>query len=183
MRMWTQILVRSQGEPLTLLRAVRQQITKVNPDQQTFGRVDNLETWIKHEPEWARGRLVSTLFGGFSIVALTLAAAGLYSVMSYTVVQRTNEFGLRMALGAPRAHVFEIVFASASVSIGLGIGPGAALSFGLNRFITHWAENSAHDPLLLVGACILLISVAALACLLPAGRACLVDPMTALRCE
>jgi predicted permease len=183
MRMWTQILVRSQGEPLALLHAVRQQITKVNPDQQTFGRVDNLETWIIREPEWARGRLVSILFGGFSILALALAAAGLYSVMSYTVVQRTNEFGVRMALGAQRAHLFQIVFTSASGAVGVGIGAGAALSLGMSRFITHWAENSPRDPLLLVGACVLLISVAALACLIPAGRACLVDPMTALRCE
>jgi ABC-type antimicrobial peptide transport system permease subunit len=73
------------------------------------------------------------LFGAFSGLALLLAAVGLYSVVSYSVVQRTNEFGIRMALGAQRRHVHKIVLASATVSVGLGIISGLVLSFGLNR--------------------------------------------------
>jgi predicted permease len=183
MRMWTQILVRAQGEPLALLHTVRQQIGRVNPDQQAFGHIDNLDTWIRHEPEWARGQLISILFGVFSALALALAAAGLYSVVSYSVVQRTNEIGVRMALGARRTDVLRLVFASAAVSVGLGMGAGIVLSFGSSRLFAQWAQNSARDPVLVIGACLLLIAVAALACLVPARRASAVDPMTALRCE
>jgi ABC-type antimicrobial peptide transport system permease subunit len=99
------------------------------------------------------------------------------------VVQRTNEFGIRMALGAQRGDVLKIVLASAGVSVGIGIGIGLALSIGLNRLIARWVENSDPNPLLVVGASLLLLAVAALACLLPARRASSVDPMTALRCE
>jgi ABC-type antimicrobial peptide transport system permease subunit len=134
-------------------------------------------------PVYARGRLVSILFGAFSILALILAAVGLYSVVSYSVVQRTNEFGIRMALGAQRWHVLKIVFASAGVSIGAGIGLGLALSLGLNRLMSRWIENSHSSVLVLLAVSFLLLAVAALACLLPARRASTVDPMTALRCE
>jgi putative ABC transport system permease protein len=183
MHMWTQILVRGQSDPLALLHSIRQQITKVNPDQQASGHVENLEGWIIHQPEWARGRLVSILFAAFSVLALILAAVGLYSVVSYSVAQRTNEFGIRMALGAQKKDVLKIVLASAGVSVGLGIGVGLALSFGLNRLIARWVENSSHNPFLALGVSFLLLAVATLACLLPARRASSVDPMTALRCE
>jgi len=183
MGMYTQILIRSRVDPQSILRSVRQQIAVVNPDQQAGGQADNLETWITNEPEWARGRLISTLFAAFSILALVLAAVGLYSVVSYSVAQRTNEFGIRMALGARRSDVLRIVLASAGVSVGLGIAMGFALSLGLNRMITRWVENGAYNPLLLLGVSFLLLGVAALACILPARRASSVDPMTALRCD
>jgi hypothetical protein len=184
MWMWTQILVRSRVDPRGLLHSVKQQIVSVNPDQQATLWDDGvLETWIRNQPVWARGRLVSALFAAFSILALALAAVGLYSVVSYSVAQRTNEFGIRMALGAQRWHVLKIVFASAGVSIGTGIVLGLALSLSLSRLLTRWIENASASPLLLLGVSFLLLSVAALACLLPARRASAVDPMTALRCE
>ena len=182
--MWTQILVRSRVDPRTILHSVKQQIVSVNPDQQATLWDDGvLETWIHNQTEWARGRLVSMLFAAFSILALILAAVGLYSVVSYSVVQRTNEFGIRMALGAQKGDVLKIVLASAGASVGLGIGIGLALSFGLNRLIARWVENSNHNSLLVLGVSFLLLAVATLACLLPALRASSVDPMTALRCE
>jgi hypothetical protein len=184
MWMWTQILVRSRVDPRSILHSVKQQIVSVNPDQQATLWDDGvLETWIHNQTVWARGQLVSILFAAFSILALVLAAIGLYSVVSYSVVQRTNEFGIRMALGAQKRDVLKIVLASAGVSVGLGIGVGLALSFGLNRLIARWVENSHHSPLLVLGVSFLLLAVAALACLLPARRASSVDPMTALRCE
>jgi ABC-type antimicrobial peptide transport system permease subunit len=184
MWMWTQILVRSRVDPRGILHSVKQQIVSVNPDQQATLWDDGvLETWIRNQPVWARGRLVSALFAAFSILALALAAVGLYSVVSYSVAQRTNEFGIRMALGAQRWHVLKIVFASAGVSIGTGIVLGLALSLSLSRLLTRWIENASASPLLLLGVSFLLLSVAALACLLPARRASAVDPMTALRCE
>jgi putative ABC transport system permease protein len=183
MWMHTQILIRGRTDPKSMLHSVRQQIARVDPDQQVEGKVDDLEAWIRNEPEWARGRLVSVLFAAFSILALILAVVGLYSVVSYTIAQRTNEFGIRMALGAQKADVLKAVLASAAVSVGIGIGSGLILSFGMNRFITRWVENGSHDPLPILAGSILLLVTAVAACLAPARRALSVDPMTALRCE
>jgi predicted permease len=83
---FTQVLVRTQGEPLAMLHSIKQQIASIDPDQQTAGDIRDLEGWIQREPEYARGRLISMLFGAFSILALSLAAVGLYSVVSYTVL-------------------------------------------------------------------------------------------------
>ena len=183
MFMGTQILVRTQGDPLAMLHRVRQEIAKVNPDQQAFSKLDNLETWITNEPEVAVSRLISILFAAFSALALALAGVGLYSVVSYSVVQRTGEFGIRMALGAQRSDVLRIVAWSASASVGIGLAAGLALSFGLGRVITQWVHNGSHDPLIALGVSLLVIVVAGLACLVPALRALAVDPIAALRSE
>ena len=183
MFMGTQILVRTQGEPLSMLHGIRKEIAAVNPDQQVDSDVQDLEGWIRREPEFAVSRLISILFGAFSGLALVLAGVGLYSVVSYSVVQRTGEFGIRMALGAQRADVLRIVVWSAVVSVGIGLATGLALSFGLGRVITRWVQNGVHDPLIVLAVSLLVIVVAALACLVPALRALAVDPMTALRCE
>jgi putative ABC transport system permease protein len=186
MGMFTQLLVRTRVPPLTLLHTIRLSVNAVDHDQQTIGDPRDLEHWISREPEFARGRLVAWLFGAFAALALILAAVGLYSVVSYTVVQRTNEFGIRMALGAPRRHLLRIVFRSTVGSVGTGIVAGLVLSLALSRVMAHWAEESkasSHDPLLLAASSTLLILVAAIACLLPARRAADVDPMTAIRYE
>jgi predicted permease len=185
MEIWmgTDILVRSRVAPEAIVQSIRRQVAVVNPDQQTDSKIDDLETWIQREPVWARGRLISALFAGFSILALILSAVGLYSVSSYAVVQRTNEFGIRMALGAGRAHVFRIVMTSAAVSVCIGIAAGLVLSLGLNRFISGWIGNTTSHPLIAISVSCLLLMVAAMACLVPARRALSVDPMTALRRE
>ena len=183
MGMYTQILVRSEVPPLSLLHAVRTKVNSVDHDQQTNGDVRDLEHWITRLPEYARGQLVSWLFGAFAALALALAAVGLYSVVSYTVVQRTNEFGIRIALGAQRAHVLRIVFRSTLVSVCSGIVAGIVLTVALNKVMASWAAESSRDPLLLFGATCVLSLVAALACAIPAQRASGVDPMTAIRYE
>ena len=183
MRMYTQILVETRVPPLSLLHAVQLQVSAVNADQQITSQVLDLEGWIKNEPEYAQGQLIAWLFGSFAVLALALAAVGLYSVVSYSVAQRTNEFGIRMALGAQRGHVLHIVFNSIVVSVAGGVVGGLALAFALNKVMAHWAEGSVRDPLLLMGATVLLGVVAAIACAIPARRASLVDPMTALRCD
>ncbi len=186
MGMYTQLLVRSQVPPLTLLHAIRAKVNSVDHDQQTNGNVRDLEHWVSEEPEWARGQLVAWLFGAFAALALALAAAGLYSVVSYTVVQRTNEFGIRMALGAPRGHVLRIVFASTVGSVGGGIAAGLILCLLLSKVMAHWSQESqasSRDPLLLAAAMVTLLLVASVACALPARRAAEVDPMTAIRYE
>jgi putative ABC transport system permease protein len=183
MSMYTQILVKSEVPPLTLLRAVRQKVNAVDPDQQTIGDVRDLEHWITRQPEWARGQLVSWLFGAFAGLALALAAVGLYSVVSYAVVQRTGEFGIRIALGAQRSHVLGIVFRSMLVSVGSGIALGVALTLALNKVMAAWSAESSRDPLLLLAAAFVLGLVAIFACMVPARRAAAIDPMRAIRYE
>jgi predicted permease len=184
-QMWmgTQILVRSRATPESIVHSVRKKLSSVNPDQQTYSQTEDLDTWIKHEPQWARGRLISALFAGFSILALVLSAVGLYSVVSYSVAQRTNELSIRMALGAGRSHVLKIVMVSAGMSVSLGVAAGLVLTVGVNRVISGWVGNTTNHPPILLGVSFLLLLVAAIACLVPARRAFSVDPVTALRCE
>ena len=146
----TEILVRSQVPPLTLLHAVREQLRSVNPDQQTGSNVNDLETRLTYEPEWQQEHLAAWIFGIFAWLALALAAVGLHSVVSYTVAQRTNEFGIRMALGARRADLLRIVFRSALGSVGAGIFAGVILSLasqpGLREVGTREYARSGHSP-------------------------------------
>jgi ABC-type antimicrobial peptide transport system permease subunit len=124
---------------------------------------------------------VAWLFGLFAVLGLVLTAVGLYSVVSYTVAQRTSEFGIRMALGAPRTHVLRIVFESTVLSVGCGMAAGLALTLFLQRLLAHWAEGSSRDPVVVVAAALLLSVVAVVACSVPARRASRVDPALALR--
>ena len=183
LRQWTQILVRADVPPLMLLHTIRQQMVAVNPEQQTFSEVEDLDTWISDEQEWQQEHLAAWIFGVFGVLALALAAVGLYSVVSYSVVQRTNEFGIRMALGAGRGHVLRIVFESTVVSVGSGIVAGLVLAVALNSVMQKWAQGNARDPLILLAGTALLVTVSAVACALPARYASRVDPMTALRYE
>jgi len=178
----TQILVRTRVAPESILPGIRRQLAAVNAEQQA-SRIETLEKSIQDEPVWARGRLISALFAGFSILALILSAVGLYSVVSYSVGQRTNEVGIRMALGAGRIHVLQVVMASAGLSVSAGIVAGLALSLGMARVISGWMGSSHGHPLIAVTASLVLLLVAAAACLVPARRALSVDPMTALRRE
>ena len=183
--MWqgTQILVRSEAPPLTLVHAVQKQLAAVNPDQQTDSMVRDLETWISDLPEWQQEHLAAWIFGILAWLALALAAVGLYSVVSYVVTQRTNEFGIRMALGAQPTQVLRIVFASTVVSVGSGIAAGLALTLMMNRILESWVGGNARDPIILVGGALLLSLVAMLACAIPARHASRLDPMVALRHE
>ncbi len=183
MPMYTQILVRTRVEPLTILRQVRAEVHAVDPDQQVMGQVRNLEQWISTQPEWAQERLVATLFSGFAILALALSVLGLYSVVSYIVAQRTNEFGIRMALGAGRTHVLRLVFASTSLSVGGGLLAGVILSLALKSVLARWAEGSSLDAMIVMGVVAVLTGAATVACVLPAYRASSIDPVTALRYE
>ena len=180
---FTQVLVRTQGEPLALLHSIRQQVASLDPDQQIFNDIRDLQGWIQREPEFQRARLISMLFGAFAFLGLTLAAVGLYSVVSYTVLQRTSELGVRVALGARRRNVLSLVALSAGTSVGIGIVVGLVLSLSLNRLIARWIESGTRDPWTMLAVSLLLIAVAALACLIPARRATAIDPMAALRCE
>jgi predicted permease len=177
----TEILVRSEVPPMTLLHTVRERLREINPDQPTFA--GDLETRLTYEPEWQQEHIAAWIFGAFAWLALALAAIGLHSVASYTVAQRTNEFGIRLALGAQRGDLLRIVFRSALGSMGAGIFAGVALSLALSQIIAKWAQGNARDPVILLAGTIILGLVSALACAIPARRASRVDPLVALRCE
>lgn len=183
MTVFTQILVRTTVPPLSILRAVRAEVLKVDPDQQVIGNVRDLNAWITTQPEWAQGRMVAMLFGGFAVLALVLAATGLYSVVSYSVAQRTNEFGVRMALGANRGDVLRLVFASTGMSVGAGLAAGVVLSFAAGQLIATWVEGGSRSPLIIAVVVAVLAAASAFASFLPARRASAVDPMSALRYE
>ena len=183
MPVWTQILVRTRVPPLTVLHSIREQVHAVDPDQQAERDVRDLDGWIKAQPEWGEGHLVATLFAGFAILALALAATGLYSVISYAVGQRTGEFGIRMALGAMRKDVLLMVFRSAAMSVAGGVLTGVVLTITLNRVLARWIQGSSLDALILVGVILLLVATSGLSCFIPARRASSVDPVVALRYE
>jgi putative ABC transport system permease protein len=180
---YSHILVHSQGSPASLFRCVRTQVRSVDPDQQVEGQSFSLEELVAGMPEWQQGHLASMLLGAFAFVALVLALVGLYSVVSYSVAQRTGEFGIRMALGAQREDVLWLVFSSTAFSVGSGVVAGIFLSLSLTKMFAEWTEGSSRDPLSLLFVALLLIGASTLACLLPARRASLMDPATALRCE
>ena len=135
---WTQLLVRTDGPPLSLLHAIGTSIASIDGQQQIASNAHDLDHWISEQPEYAQGQLISWLFGGFAVLALLLSAVGLYSVVTYTVAQRTSEFGIRMALGALRSNVLHLVFRSTATSILGGIGAGTVLALALHRVIQHW---------------------------------------------
>jgi len=172
--------VRTRVPPLSLLHDIRAQIVQIDPEQQTM-HVRDLDAWITDQQEYAQQRLVATLFGIFSILALALAAVGLFSVVSYGVATRTNEFGIRMALGAKASDVFRIVLSSTAVNVGAGLAAGILLSIAFDKLSTKWVAESSRDPLILAGVTLLLIAAAGLACMVPARRAAATDPMQALR--
>jgi ABC-type antimicrobial peptide transport system permease subunit len=182
LQMFTQILVRTQGAPLSVLRAVRAELVKIDRDQQVM-RVRDLETWISDMREYAQQRLMARLFALFSILALALAAAGLYSVVSYGVATRTNEFGIRMALGAKTWNIVRLVLSATAASVSGGLAVGLALSLILDRLARKWLTESSRDPITLGALAVVLLVVAGLACCAPARRAASVDPSEALRYE
>jgi predicted permease len=183
--MWTgtQFLVRTQGLPLATLHDVQRAILAVNPDQQTDVNVRDLNQWIEQQPEFKQQRLFSILFGLFSGLALALALVGLYSVVSYSVAQRTNEFGIRMALGAQRAHVLWIVCRNIGITVCSGLLAGLLIFLTLHKLLAHWMQNSFSSPLILAAVAALFILCAASACTIPALRVVSIEPMQAVRYE
>jgi predicted permease len=182
MRMFTQILVRARVPPLSILRDVRAELVRVDREQQVM-RVRDLQGWITNLPEYSQQRLVARLFSIFSVLALALSAVGLYSVVSYGVAARTNEFGIRMALGARARDVVRIVLSGTSWNVGIGLLAGVLLCVAFDKIASRWVTESSRDPLILGAVTVLLLGVAVIACLPPARRAASIDPMEAVRHE
>jgi ABC-type antimicrobial peptide transport system permease subunit len=173
--------VRANGDPETTIRSVKERLREVNPEI-VVGRDHTLAWWLDTEG-WGKERFIATLFGLFAGLALVLAATGLYSVVSFAVTQRTQELGIRMALGARRGSVVQLVLGSTAAMLGAGVTVGLLLSVFLNRVVASWAGGSSRDPVTLLGAASILVLVAGIACILPAWRAASIDPMRALRTE
>ena len=181
-----QYFVRTQGDPLTYLHSMRAAIASIASDQQisnsTFNGTFTLNEAIERDSQYSRQRLFSILFGVFSAMALALALAGIFSVVAYSVAQRTTEFGIRLALGAPRAHVLWVAARIALVSAAAGIVIGLAFDSFLGAVLAHWMQSGFGPGSLFAAAALLALS-ALLACLLPARHAIAVPPAEALRYE
>jgi ABC-type antimicrobial peptide transport system permease subunit len=129
-------------------------------------------------------RLTMVLLGGFALLALLLAAVGIYGAVAYTVEQRTGEIGVRMALGARTSDVLRLVVRQGMAPVVFGLAAGLIASLAIGRLLTSQLyQVSAHDPWLLGGTAALLALVALAACLIPSRRATLVSPIQALRTE
>jgi putative ABC transport system permease protein len=175
------LLVRTTGDPLSMVGAVRAAIQNVDHDQPIYN-VSTITEMISTAV--APRRLNLVLLGGFAMVALTLAAVGIYGVMANLVTQRTGEIGLRMALGARPRDVLRLVIMRGLSLAALGVGVGLGASLALARLMTTLLYGvSASDPITFAAITVLLLSVALLACFVPARRASKVDPMVALRYE
>ena len=172
--------VRTSGEPLAMASAVEQTIHGLNANLPLYG-----VTTLKEKMQLGSvfERIAVTFAGSFGLLALLLAAVGIYGVVSYTTRQRTHEIGIRIALGAERGHVLGLVFRSTVMSVGAGIVAGVILTLALNKVMANWSAESVRDPLLLLAATFVLSFVATLASIFPAWRAAGVDPLAAIRYE
>ena len=180
---WKQMhfLVRVRGNALSLVPAIRREIAKTAPEVGAFNFV-SLEQEVANSL-W-QSRLRGWLLGFFSLVALALAATGLYGAVAYGVAQRTREIGVRMALGATRAAVLRLVLGQGMRAVALGIVAGITAAFLVSRLLRASLFGvSANDVASYAGAAIALAATAAIAALIPARRASLVNPMDALRTE
>jgi putative ABC transport system permease protein len=173
------VAVRTTGDPMALANAVREQIWAVDKDQPVTA-VMPLETML--EDYLAPRELQSSLLGGFAGFALLLAALGIYAVLAFSVAQRTQEIGVRVALGAQQSDILRQILAQGMQLAGFGVAIGVAGALALSHLLSSLLFGvSATDLLTLGGAVFVLLAVAVAACFIPARRAMRVDPLIALR--
>jgi predicted permease len=177
----TTFQIRTAADPAGVIAAVRQAAREIDANLPLI----NIKTLAKQVDESiAQERLIGAVSGLFSLLALLLAAVGLYGVMAYAVSRRTHEIGVRMAFGAQRVAVLSTVLRQGMKLVLIGAGLGLAASVAVTRVIaSQLFEVTPTDPVTFIGAPILLLIVALAACFAPARRATKVDPLVALRCE
>jgi putative ABC transport system permease protein len=173
--------VRTPMKPELLISSVQQEIRVLDPKLPMYD-IQTLEQYLS-DALWKK-RFLSSLIGGCGLLALVLANLGLYGILSYNVVQRTQEIGIRMALGARTNDVLREVIGQGIKLISIGITLGLVGTFATTQVLKSFLFGvTATDPLTFILISLLLASVALLACYLPARRATKVDPMVALKCE
>ena len=175
------LLAKTDGDPARLASALKEAVHDVNPTL-AISQMDTLPNMVSQS--LAPKRFVVTLLGIFAAMALLMSAIGLYGVISYSVTQRTQELGIRMALGAQGREVLALVIAQGMQLAGIGAAIGLGVSLAFARVLKNQLfQVSAFDPLTFVATALVLLIAALLACYIPARRATRVDPMDALRYE
>jgi ABC-type antimicrobial peptide transport system permease subunit len=172
-------MVRTHGAPGTLRAGLREAIRRVDP-QQPVTRIETLEQ--VRTRALASPTLIATLLGLFALLALVITAAGIGGVLAFSVNQRTQEIGIRMALGASRATVLKMVLRQGITLVLLGLAGGTIGALFLVRLMKEVLYGiSPTDPLTFIAVAFVLLSVAVVACIMPARRATMVNPIAALR--
>ncbi len=173
------LALRTEGSPLPFTRAVDQQVKALDRDQ-PVSDVRTMDDLV--EEEVGQRRLLVILLGSFALMALLLALLGIYGIIAYSVAQRTQEMGIRRALGAQQSDILRLVVGQGFRLAVAGVAVGIAGAFGLTRLMTSLLFRvSATDPATFVGVAVLFVLVALLASYIPARRATRIDPMAALR--
>lgn len=173
--------VRTSGEPKAMAARVRQTVRELDG---TLPMIDFRTLRQKVEGSWAKERFFAGVSGFFGLLSLLLASIGLYGVIAYGVARRTNEMGVRMALGAQRRDVTRLVMGDLLRLTAFGIGLGLTAALTMTRLISSLLFGlTPNDPMTISMAALLLVTVALLAGYLPARRAARIDPLDALRCE
>jgi len=175
------VVLRTHGDPTTIMGPVREAVKKMDPRDVIYD-VKTMDDVIA--TSYAARRLTMILLTGFAAMAIMLACVGIYGVISYMVGQRTQEIGIRMALGAQRRDILVLVLGEGTRMALIGAGLGTAASLLLTRLMAKQLFGvSAHDPLTYASVALVLMLVAIAACFVPARRAVRMDPVESLRCE
>jgi predicted permease len=175
------LVIKTVGKPKALAAVVQQEVERLDPGLPVYG-VETMEEQVGKSLVLAR--LGASCLGVFGFLALTLAAVGLYGLMSYSVAARTREIAIRMALGASVARTLSMLARQGLGTVGVGLVVGLAASLAVGRLLSSLLYGvGSFDPLTFITVPIVLVAVASLAVLLPARRAARVDPMLALRYE
>jgi putative ABC transport system permease protein len=180
-RLTMRLAIRSSGEPLALVGGLRRALGALNRDI-PLAAVETMDEVLSGSV--TQPKMQAYLVGGFALVALLLAAIGLYGVLAYAVSQRIHEMGIRIALGANAGNVMRLVLRTGMGMVGIGLGIGLVAGFGFTRFLQSLLYQIAPtDPVTFIGVTVVLFIVGLAACFLPAWKAVKTDPLVALRVQ